>query len=135
MPKKDDEEPKEPEEKSGPKSEWFRVNGKVADEEEFVSWAVSQKEEHPVVLQHHGKWKELIAWEKGYQFSTWNSDDGAVRHVTLNLRKKEVVINLMKPLVETIEGKVNFYNKKAGMPNSSEQKDIQGAKVASTLRI
>ena len=129
-----DEEKKEKKtEKKKDLSSWFRVNGQEATEEEFVSWLIDQKEEHPVVLQHHGKWKELIGWEKGYQFSVWNESEGMLKHVNLNLRKSEVIINLLKPLVETIEGKVNFYNKKAGMPNSSEQKDINGARVASTL--
>ncbi|MCK7475645.1 MAG: hypothetical protein MZV49_24185 [Rhodopseudomonas palustris] len=53
--------------------------------------------------------------------------------VELKRRKKKVVINLMKPLVETIEGKVNFSTNYVGMPNSSELKDIEGSKATTKL--
>lgn len=131
-----DKEPTEKDDSKEPKVDWLKVNGQESTVDEFCSWILEQKTDHPVVKQHHGKWKELIEWEKGNQFSIWDpnsGDTGAIVPVKLNVRKLALVINLMKPLVETIEGKVNFYNKKAGMPNSTEQKDIQGAQVASRL--
>jgi len=102
-------------------------------EEEFVSWVDKQVGEHPVVKAHHGHWKELIEWEDGNQFSIWDPTARAVVPVNLNTREKMVVVNLMKPLNETLEGKINFTHSIIGTPNSGEQKDIRGAQVATKL--
>jgi hypothetical protein len=111
------------------KMNWF----KDKEQDEFVSFVDKQVANHPVVLAHHGKWKELIEWEDGNQFALWDSTKRAVAPVTLNVREKQVVINLMKPLNETLEGKINFNHKIIGTPNSGEQKDIRGAQVATKL--
>lgn len=106
----------------------------ISDRETYYAFIERQLRQHPVVKVHHGKWKELMAWEaEGKQFSEWDSEKIAVLPVELKRRTKRVVINLMKPLVETIEGKVNFVTNYVGMPNSSEMKDIEGAKVATKL--
>ena len=89
--------------------------------------------DHPVVKFHHPKWKELIEWENGDQFSEWNEVSNTMVPVQLKRRKKRVVINLMKPLAETIEGKINFISMFQGIPNSSELGDIRGAEVATRL--
>jgi len=102
-------------------------------EEEFVSWIDKQVGEHPVVKAHHGHWKELIEWEDGNQFAIWDPSERAVVPVTLNTREKRVVVNLMKPLNETLDGKINFTHSIIGTPNSGEQKDIRGAQVATKL--
>lgn len=102
-------------------------------EEEYLSWIDKQVGEHPVVKTHHGHWKELIEWEDGKQFSIWDPSARAVVPVTLNTREKMVVVNLMKPLNETLEGKINFSHSIIGTPNSGEQKDIRGAQVATKL--
>jgi len=101
--------------------------------EEHATWVASQYTAHPVVKNHHGIWKELIAWAEGDQFSLWSTKDRAVKSVPLNRRKKRIVINLMKPLVETIEGKLNIFHHVVGVPNSEEQGDIFGAEVATRL--
>jgi len=91
---------------------------------------------HPVVKVHHGRWKELIAWgDKGEQFSEYDDETGEVSSIThkFRKRKKTVVINLMKPLGEAIEGKINMFYRVNGFPNSSEQKDIEGSKVATKI--
>lgn len=106
---------------------------KDKDKEEFVSWIDKQVGDHPVVKTFHGHWKELIEWEDGNQFSIWDPTARAVVPVTLNTREKMVVINLMKPLNETLEGKINFNHSIIGAPNSGEQKDIRGAQVATKL--
>jgi len=100
------------------------------DEELFVGWINNQVEKHPVFLEKHGKWKELIAWENGEQFSEWNEKTGEIKPVVLKKRKKLVVINMMKPLTETIDGKLNYYHSLIGSPNSSEAKDITASKVS-----
>lgn len=127
-----EEKPKEKEEVKAVKFEdYLAINGEKKDEENFATWINKQVTDHPVVKKHHGKWKELIAWaEEGKQFSMWNSQENAVTQVKLGIRKKKVVINLLKPLIETIDGKLNFYNKIVGKPNSGEDKDIRGAQVA-----
>jgi len=92
--------------------------------------------EHPVVKVHHGTWKELIAWgDKGEQFSEYDEESGKVSSIASKLkkRKKTVVINLMKPLGEAIEGKINMFYRVNAIPNSSEQKDIEGAKVSTKI--
>ena len=130
-----EEKEEKPQGKNGeePKS-WFVVEGVEKTEEEFAAWITDEVVSHPVVTKHHGKWKELIAWtEEGEQFSKWNQSSRAMIPVELVRRKKKVVINLMKPLVEAIESKINLFYKVTGQPNSSEQKDIRGAEVAGRL--
>ncbi len=128
---------KEPEEKKEPKREakidWLKLDGKPKSEEEFAGWMKDQVTKHPVVKAHHGKWEELIAWENGNQFSLWNQNKRLVMPVDLKIRKKQVIINLMKPLNETIEGKLNFYHHVVGIPNSGDSRDIYGAEVATKL--
>lgn len=102
-------------------------------EDEFCAWINKQTIKHPVVSAHHGKWKELIEWELGNQYSLWSGGDGRVMPVNLKVRKKMIVINLMKPLNETIEGKLNFDHHIVGVPNSGERKDIHGAQVSTKL--
>jgi hypothetical protein len=129
------EEKEEAQKKNGeePKN-WFIWEGIEKTEEEFCNWISDEVVSHPVVTKHHGKWKELIAWtEEGEQFSTWNANKRQMIPVELVRRKKKVVINLMKPLVEAIESKINLFYKVTGQPNSSEQKDIRGAEVAGRL--
>jgi hypothetical protein len=100
------------------------------EEPEHLAFIKRQRLSHPVVKAYHGKWKELIAWKEGDQFSEWNDQMNCLRPVELKLRKKRVVINLLKPLGEAIEGKVNFAYQIAGMPNSGELGDIEAAGVA-----
>jgi len=115
------------------KINWFTIDGISKTEKEFADWTKKQVTDHPVVKAWHGKWRELLKWEEGEQYTTWDSDKRRLKGANLFLRKKKVVINLMKPLVETIEGKLNFFHKIAGVPNSGEQKDIKGAQVATKL--
>lgn len=103
------------------------------DREGYFNFIEKQRTAHPVVKNHHPRWKELIAWENGDQFSEFNPNEQKMVPVELKRRKKKVVINLMKPLVETIEGKINFVTNYIGLPNSSELRDIEGAKVATKL--
>lgn len=112
---------------------WTRYNGEDHTAEEFCGWINAQVTKAPVVLQHHGKWKELLEWKEGNQFSEWDGTSGLVRAVDLKVRKKKVVINFMKPLVEVIEGKLNFSYSVIGYPNSAENKDIVGAQVATKM--
>lgn len=100
------------------------------EEAEHLEFIKRQRLFHPVVKAYHGKWKELIAWKEGDQFSEWHEQSATLKPVELKLRKKRVVINLMKPLGEAIEGKVNFAYQIAGMPNSGELGDIEAAGVA-----
>lgn len=99
-------------------------------EQEYLDWIQRQILEHPIVKAHHGKWKELIEWENGNQFSVWDDTASTLMPVQLKRRKKRVVINLMKPLAETIDGKINFQARFEGVPNSPELKDVNGAQVA-----
>jgi hypothetical protein len=107
----------------------------LSEEEEpaHLVFIQNQKVAHPVVKAHHGKWKELIEWKEGDQYSEWNEDAKTLRPVELRLRKKRVVINLMKPLGEAIEGKISLYYQIAGLPNSGELGDIEAAGVATKL--
>jgi hypothetical protein len=102
-------------------------------EQEHLSFVQKQILTHPVVKVHHGKWKELIEWENGNQFSIWDDTASSMMPVQLKRRKKKVVINLLKPLAEAIEGKLNFTAQFEGIPNSSELRDINGAQVATKL--
>lgn len=103
------------------------------EEEDYLAFVDRQIREHPVVKVYHGKWKELIEWENGNQFSKWDGEASTLVPVQLKRRKKRLVINLMKPLAETIEGKINFISSFQGIPNSSELKDVRGAQVATKL--
>lgn len=100
------------------------------DEQRHLEFIQKQVLTHPVVKTHHGKWKELIGWEEGLQFSEWDDTASTLMPVQLKRRKKRVVINLMKPLAETIEGKLNFQAQFEGVPNSSELRDVNGAQVS-----
>jgi hypothetical protein len=100
------------------------------EEKEHLEFVDKQVLSHPVVKEHHAKWKELIEWENGDQFSEWDTSENKMVAVRLNRRKKRVVINLMKPLAEAIEGKINFISMFQGMPNSSEREDITASEVA-----
>lgn len=103
------------------------------DEAKHLEFIKRQKTAHPVVKTHHGKWKELIAWKQGDQYSEWNQEVATLKPVDLRIRKKRVVINLMKPLGEAIEGKINLNYQLAGMPNSGERQDIEAAGVATKV--
>lgn len=100
------------------------------EEQPYLDWVQKQVLQHPVVKAHHGKWKELVEWENGDQFSEWDDEQAMLVPVKLKRRKKRVVINLMKPLAETLEGKLNFQAQFEGVPNSAELTDINGAQVA-----
>lgn len=102
-------------------------------QQDHLDFINRQYTDHPVVKVFHPKWKELIEWENGDQFSEWSDKIGAMVPVQLKRRKKKVIINLMKPLAEAIEGKINFSAQFQGMPNSSELGDTEGAKVATKL--
>ncbi len=106
---------------------------KPEDKERFLAFIQRQVGGHPVVKVHHAKWKELIEWENGDQFSQWDEKSNQMLPVKLGIRKKRTVVNLMKPLAEAIEGKVNFISDYSGMPNSSDLNDIAAAKVATAL--
>jgi len=127
------EKKKEPEKKEEKKEEKYDYLPDFDTEEDYCSWVDDQVTKHPVVKVHHGKWKELISWEDGNQYALWNEADGAVKDVELRIRKAKIVVNLMKPLNETLEGKINFFHHSIGVPNSGEQKDIKGAAVATKL--
>jgi hypothetical protein len=106
---------------------------KKEEEAKFIEFLEKQVKDHPVVKEHHSKWAELIHWESGEQFSEWDSVARKMVPVALSVRKKRVVINLMKPLAEAIEGKINFISMYSGIPNSSDMEDIASAKVATQL--
>ncbi len=114
----------------------FKVNKEYLPDEdvkqmsEFVN---RQVKDHPVVKEHHGKWKELIAWRYGDQFSTYKPDMDGMNPVELVIRKNRVVVNRMKPLAETIDGKISFNYHLVGMPNSSETGDVESSKIATKL--
>lgn len=112
---------------------WTKVHGEDYTPDEYCNWVNSMVTKHPVVTQHHGKWKELLEWRDGNQFSEWDDFSGLVKPVELKVRRKKLVINFMKPLVEVIEGKLNFSYSIIGYPNSAENKDIVGAQVATKL--
>jgi len=106
---------------------------KKEEELKFIDFIEKQVKEHPVVKEHHVRWKELIEWENGDQFSEWNETTHKMSPVKLTKRVKRVVVNLMKPLTEAIEGKINFTSMLAGMPNSSDMNDIAASKIATNL--
>jgi len=107
------------------KTNYFPEN----EAENYHAFIKDQIEKAPVVKNHHGKWQELTAWaDEGKQFFEFRK--GKLAHVSLRRRKKEVVINLMKPLKEAIEGKLNFMHQVAGVPNSGEAQDVAASRVA-----
>jgi len=112
---------------------WFKINGVEKSEEEFASWVDDQAKKHPVVSAHHGKWKELMAWEAGEQFSIWDDRERELKPVSFVLRKAKIVINLLKPLVEVLDSKIAFLHSAVGIPNSGETKDLFGSQVATKL--
>lgn len=104
------------------------------EEEKHFTFVNRQIKEHPVVKVHHPVWKELIEWTlKGNQFSEFDRDSGTMKSVTLKVRKKRVVVNLMKPLGEALQGKLNLIYQIAGTPNSSEMKDIKASRIATKM--
>jgi hypothetical protein len=109
------------------------IDDNQKSEAEFCEWIDERIVEHPIAKTYHGKWKELIAWEEGDQFSEWDTIGSAMKPVNLVTRKTKVVINLMKPLVETIEAKLSFAHSVIGSPNSGEMEDMNGAKVATKI--
>ncbi len=116
---------------SGKDTSWFADFDN--EESQFIDWMKWNVTNHPVVIEKHPKWKELIAWENGDQFSEWDRDDNRMKSVTLKRRKVKVVVNMMKPLIETIDGKLNFFHSVIGSPNTSEAEDIRSSKIATKL--
>jgi hypothetical protein len=113
---------------------WTKIYGTEATEEEFCSWVEHQVKEHPVVKNYHPVWKELLAWEAGDQFSIWDDSKKTVHPLEPGLRRKaRIVVNMMKPLIETIESKIKFDHSVIATPNSAETKDVFGAQVATRL--
>ncbi len=107
---------------------------KREDEEEFIKFIDHQVKEHPVVKEHHPSWKTLIHWvDGGEQFSEWDNGANKMIAVPLKKRRLKIVVNLMKPLIEAIEGKINFISSYVGVPNSSDIEDVQAAKIATGL--
>lgn len=130
--KKQETEKKEPEKKEKPSNYLFWENKACDDESEFCSKLNDFVDTHPVVNKYHGKWKQIIEWVEGNQYTFWDERKGLLP-VELRKRKKTVVINIMKPLNEAIEGKLNVNTSVVGVPNSGEQADIKGSEVASRL--
>lgn len=106
---------------------------KKDEEESFLAFVEKQVKDHPVVKEHHAKWKELIAWENGDQFSTYDEVSRTMQPVALKFRKNKIVVNRMKPLAEAIEGKINFVSMYSGLPNSSDTEDVNAAQIATSL--
>jgi hypothetical protein len=113
-----------------PSSKWNLEYLPFSEFQKHLDFITYQKEEAPVVKKYHGVWKELIAWADGDQFSEWDMNTLTMKPVELRVRKKKVVINMMKPLGEAIDGKMDFNYRLAGFPNSSETKDIEAAQVS-----
>jgi len=126
--KNKEEEPKKTADKPK-KSEYF----KDKTESEFINWLEKQVREAPVVKVHHGKWKELMEWKEGNQFSAYDSAKRSVQPVELKRRKKRVIVNLMKPLVQTIAGKLDLGFRIIGIPNSASADDIFASYVSTRL--
>ena len=104
------------------------------EREEFFSFIETQIDKAPVVKNYHGKWQELTVWaDDGEQYSEYDVKLGQMKPVSLRKRKVKIVINLMKPLKEAIEGKLNLIYQLAGVPNSGEAKDIAGSRVSTKL--
>jgi len=102
------------------------------EHDELLAKINRQAEKHPVVAKWHNKWKELIAWtDLNEQFSEWG--DTGLSPVEFRHRKKKVVVNLMKPLSEAIEGKIDMTYSLAGLPNSGEISDARTAEVSTKL--
>jgi hypothetical protein len=106
------------------------------ERDEFSAFLKKQLTDHPVVKAFHGKWKELIEWcDNGNQYSEWQQDKGRVIDIRplLKKRKLHLVVNLMKPLSETIDAKLNLVHSVIGVGNSSEVEDVEGAKISTKL--
>jgi hypothetical protein len=106
------------------------------ERDEFSAFLKKQFTGHPVVKFFHGKWKELIEWcDNGNQYSEWQQDKGKVVDIRplLKKRKLHLVVNLMKPLSETIDAKLNLSHSVIGVGNSSEVGDVEGSKIATKL--
>ena len=102
-------------------------------EEQYCSWVDSQIRQHPVVLNHHGKWREHIEWVDGQQYTIWDDGQHKLRSADLRIRKRKIVINLLKPLIEALDGKINFGYGIIGVPNSGQETDIRGARAATRM--
>ena len=124
----DKKEDKEPEEKKEKKTNYLPTE----EHDELLAKIKRQVTEHPVVKKFHDKWKELIAWtDEGKQFGEYKT--GAWTPVQFRNRKKMVVVNLMKPLSEAIEGKIDMTHELVGLPNSGEVEDSSASQVATKL--
>jgi hypothetical protein len=130
-PKKTEEETEEKGLNKGNFVDFCRIYGKSNTESEFAEWIRKRFVEDPVVKNFHPKWKELVAWKDGDQYSLWDDGDSKMKAVALNVRRVRLVINLMKPLWETIKAKINLAHSVIGVANSGEAKDVFGAQVAS----
>jgi hypothetical protein len=129
--KKTDEETEEKGAKPGSFESFCRVYGKKQTESEFAGWVKKRFTDDPVVKNFHTKWKELAAWRDGDQYSLWDDRDSKMKPVSLNVRRVKIVVNLMKPLWETITAKIALSHSVIGVANSGEAKDVFGAQVAS----
>jgi hypothetical protein len=104
------------------------------EKEKFLEFLNDQVTKHPVVKNHHPHWKELIEWaDNGNQYCEFEGGTMIDVRPLLRKRKRHIVINLMKPLIEAIDGKLNMMQSLIGTPNSSEMGDIEGAQVATKV--
>lgn len=116
------------------KNKWLIWEGQQLNEEQFAARINEIVKNHKVVSEHHPKWSEFIQWtDYNNQYSIWDSKTNKLQPVKLATRKHKAVVNLMKPLIEAIDSKINIYYKVTGIPNSSEIEDIKGAEVAAKL--
>lgn len=102
--------------------------------QEFLSFLDEQVKNHPVVKEYHGKWKELIEWcDYGNQYCEYDQGKMVDIRPLLRKRKRTIVVNLMKPLSEAIDSKLNTTYSLVGTPNSSEMEDVEASKVATKI--
>lgn len=104
------------------------------DEKEFILKKIDDYwDNHPDVLDRFPRWKKYIAWTAGYQSYDYNRVTRALVDVPLD-KQRRLVINKIKPYVRTLLSKLTAdMPQMSVIPNTTEDEDIQGARVGDKI--
>ena len=89
---------------------------------------------HPIIKNYHGKWREYIAFFEGDQYLFYNEVSDELEDITPYLdREVYTVCNRILPMVRQIWGEVRYRHQFKVDPNTVESEDVKAAKLGSML--
>ena len=91
-------------------------------------------EKHPVVTHWFGRWKELIAWLYGNQYTWLNQDTGLIEDVSEDVEREfKNVYNRILPNIRQLHSEIIYPHSFYVEPNTSRGEDVKAAKLGSRV--